>query len=62
MEVKVLNKNIDRALRKLKKGLDREGTIKIARSKEYYEKPSDKRYRKLRKARYINKLKSQQDV
>ena len=34
---------IDKALRKLKKKLDREGTIKNVLKRRFFEKPSDKR-------------------
>ena len=34
---------IDRAIRRLKKRLDREGVIRGVRAKRYFEKPSDKR-------------------
>ena len=39
---------MDRAIRRLKKRLDREGTIRDVRAKRYFEKPSDKK-RKARK-------------
>ena len=32
---------IDRALRRLKKKLDKEGTLKELRNRRHYEKPSD---------------------
>ena len=45
-EVKVRRgENVDRALRRLKKALDKEGIIKGMRSKRYYENPSEKRKR-----------------
>lgn len=34
---------MDRAIRRLKKRLDREGIIRDARAKRYFEKPSDKK-------------------
>ena len=40
---------IDKALRRLKKKLDREGTLKEVRNRRHFEKPSEKR-RKLMKA------------
>ena len=39
---------MDRAIRRLKKTLDREGVIRDVRAKRYFEKPSDKK-RKARK-------------
>ena len=43
---------IDRALRKLKKKLDKEGTLKELRNRRHYEKPSEiKRREKQRRHR-----------
>ena len=43
---------IDRALRRLKKKLDKEGTLKELRNRRHYEKPSEvKRRSKLRAER-----------
>lgn len=38
--------SVDKALRRLKKKLDREGTLREARARRSYEKPSDRRRRK----------------
>jgi small subunit ribosomal protein S21 len=43
---------IDRALRRLKKKVDRENTIKDVRQKRHYEKPSERRRRKLKVAKF----------
>lgn len=43
---------IDRALRRLKKKVDRENTLKDVRTKRHYEKPSERRRRKLKVARF----------
>ena len=56
------NEPIDRAIRRMKKKLDRENIIKDVRAKRYYEKPCEKRRRKetvaaftaMRRARYAN--------
>ena len=37
--------NVDRALRRLKKALDKEGILKTMRAKRCYEKPSEKKKR-----------------
>ena len=37
--------NVDRALRRLKKALDKEGILKTMRSNRFYEKPSEIRNR-----------------
>jgi small subunit ribosomal protein S21 len=42
---------VDRALRRLKKKVDREGTLKIVRNHRHFEKPSEKRRRKENVAR-----------
>jgi small subunit ribosomal protein S21 len=45
-EVKVRRgESVDRALRRLKKALDKEGVLKTMRSKRCYEKPSEKKKR-----------------
>ncbi|NJK91266.1 MAG: 30S ribosomal protein S21 [Blastochloris sp.] len=38
--------SVDKALRRLKKKLDREGTLRDARQRRNHEKPSDRRKRK----------------
>ncbi len=43
---------VDRALRRLKKKVDREGTLKAVRARRTFEKPSAKRRRKLKAARF----------
>ena len=43
--------SVDRALRRLKRKLDREGTLREARIKQHYEKPSIRRKRKAKEAR-----------
>ena len=44
--------SVERALRRLKKKVDREGTLKEVRNHRHYEKPSEKRRRKLKVARF----------
>jgi small subunit ribosomal protein S21 len=43
---------VDRALRRLKKKVDREGTLKIVRNHRHFEKPSERRRRKEKAARF----------
>ncbi|MGA3285163.1 MAG: 30S ribosomal protein S21 [Verrucomicrobiota bacterium] len=43
---------VERALRRLKKKVDREGTLKVVRSHRHFEKPSEKRRRKEKAARF----------
>ncbi len=49
---------VDRALRRLKKKIDREGTLKTARNRRHYEKPSARRRRKVKAARFSAMLKT----
>ena len=46
MEVIVRNNNVEKAMRVLKKKLQKDGLMKELRRREYYEKPSEKRVRK----------------
>ena len=43
---------VEKALRRLKKKIDREGTLKVVRNHRHYEKPSEKRRRKMKVARF----------
>jgi small subunit ribosomal protein S21 len=43
---------VERALRRLKKKIDREGTLKGVRTHRHFEKPSERRRRKLKIARF----------
>jgi small subunit ribosomal protein S21 len=43
---------VDKALRRLKKKVDREGTLKVARNHRHFEKPSATRRRKEKAARF----------
>jgi len=63
MKVEVRNGNVEKALRILKRKTQKEGIVRIAREKEFYEKPAAKRARKkksalktLRKLRMKNEL------
>ena len=43
---------VEKALRRLKKRIDREGTLREARNHRHFEKPSEKRRRKMKMARF----------
>lgn len=45
------NEPLDKALRRLKKKIEREGILKVLKARKHYEKPSEKRRRKERTAR-----------
>jgi len=52
VQVKVKKgESVERALRRLKKIMDREGTLKDLRAHRYFEKPSEKKRRKSARAR-----------
>ena len=44
--------SVERALRRLKKKIDREGTLKTVRNHRSYEKPSEKKRRKMKVAKF----------
>jgi len=43
---------VEKALRRLKKKIDREGTLKVVRNHRHCEKPSERRRRKEKAARF----------
>lgn len=45
------NEPLERALRRFKKKIEREGVLKQLRARKHYEKPSERKRRKLRDAR-----------
>ena len=47
---------VERALRRLKKRLDREGVIRDVRAKRYFEKPSQAKKRKKKELDFNNML------
>ena len=57
LEVKVRKgEPMERALRRLKKRLDREGVIRDVRAKRYFEKPSQAKRRKHKELDFNNML------
>jgi len=46
------DESIDKALKKLKKKLDRDNILKECRDRRYFEKPSAKKRRKLKEAKF----------
>ena len=44
--------SVEKALRRLKKKVDREGTLKEVRNHRHFEKPSARRRRKMKVARF----------
>ncbi len=43
---------VEKALRRLKKKIDREGTLKEVRNHRHFEKPSERKRRKMKAARF----------
>lgn len=50
--------SVEKALRRLKKRLDREGTLKEVRDHRRYEKPSEKKRRKMKVAKFSAMLRA----
>ncbi len=44
---------LEKALRIFKKKVDKEGTLKLMKAKKHYEKPSERKKRKAKKARTL---------
>lgn len=44
--------SVEKALRRLKKKIEREGVLKEVRNHRHYEKPSERRRRKMKMARF----------
>lgn len=65
MQVMVRDNNVDRALKVLKKKLQREGVFRELKRKRYYEKPSERRAREagegIRRARKMARKQAQRE-
>lgn len=48
--------SVEKALRRLKKKIDREGVLKEVRNHRHFEKPSERRRRKMKAARFCAML------
>ncbi|GBE02969.1 MAG TPA: 30S ribosomal protein S21 [Nitrospirae bacterium] len=46
MEIRVIDSNIEKAIKDLKRRLEREGLFKEVKKRRFYEKPSEKKKRK----------------
>ena len=53
--------SVDKALRRLKKKIDREGTLKEVRNHRHFEKPSERRKRKMNAAKRKNTARKAQE-
>ena len=51
MEIKIYENDIEKALKILKRQLQKEGLFKEMKKRSFYEKPSEKKKRKQREAR-----------
>ena len=45
----------------MRKKVTKEGVLDVAREKNYYEKPNRKKYKKSKRAKYIQKLRAEQE-
>ena len=50
IEVQVRNNNVEKAIRVLKKMIQKDGMMRELRQRQYYEKPTLKRQRKLKES------------
>ena len=50
IEVQVRNNNVEKAIRVLKKKIQKDGLMRELRQRQYYEKPTLKRQRKLKES------------
>ena len=55
------NENVDRALKRLKRNPDAKYMFAQSRDRRYYEKPSEKRRRKMKKAKFDQYLRSKEE-
>jgi small subunit ribosomal protein S21 len=64
LEIRVLDNNVDKALKTLKRKLSRAGLFKELRKRKYFEKPSERRRRKHKEAqrRLRKKLRRQRQL
>lgn len=53
--------SVEAGIQRLRKLLDREGTLKKLKEKRFFEKPSRKKYRQQRKAKYVQRLRSKEE-
>ena len=53
--------SVERALKILRKKMDREETLKYVKERNYYEKPSAKKQRKKKEARFKAMLQARRD-
>ena len=50
IEIRVFNNNVEKAIRVLKKKIQKDGLMRELRQRQYYEKPTLKRQRKLKES------------
>ena len=63
LEVRVQGENLNRALNQLKRKMANEGIFKELKKRRFYEKPSERRKRKMREAeRRLRKSQRRQEV
>ena len=63
LEVKVKRgQRVDIALRRLKKKMLREGILETVRNKRYFEKPSQKKQKRIKEQKFKNYLRNKNNV
>ncbi len=61
-EVKLFKgEGVEKALKRLKVKIDREGTLEMARERRHYTKPSEKRKERKKKAKFEAMLQARRD-
>jgi len=55
------NENVERALKRLKRNSDAKHMFAQLRERRYYEKPSEKRRRRMKKAKFDQYLRSKEE-
>ena len=53
---------VDKALRRLKKKMSREGIIEDVRNKRYFEKPSQKKQKKIKEQKFKNYIRNKNNT
>ena len=53
--------SVDKALRILKRKLEKEGSLKDVNRRRFFEKPSTAKYRRKKRAKYVAKLQAEED-
>tara|TARA_R100000808_G_C2153235_1_gene163293 strand:- start:2301 stop:2501 length:201 start_codon:yes stop_codon:yes gene_type:complete len=61
IKIKVGNGSLEKALQRFKKKIDSEGVLKNYRKRQFYEKPSEKKYQQRKQAIYRAKMQAKEN-